>query len=363
VSQRVLITEYLQSRLGPDSDSAYEVTYYLWRRNRRRAPWFVTGRRRSAPGESDGGYTYEIWVVAILGRLKADGELSAESGSGPCTDLKEAVADVAAGRVTGTVWKIDDLSEGMAAGLIGMPEKLQGLVDGPLAAAAGAAGLPAPEAAISSDVADTLLLKPVMRPIGNVLHGLEILGAIAGVVTGLPGLSALCLKHLVHDKITGLIGKAFSRAISGADKAPDRQPPAAAAPEARGRLDEPAIASPQPGTSKVPSATAGREPSRPRRRGTVVRVQAAPGRLRTHEERLRAAAPTVSSEETAQLSHPGRSSYRRRAAAARRPMDTPSHDRSAESPLPPYPPKAAPPLSRAPNARDSRPGRNTGMSR
>ena len=360
--QRVLITEYLQSRLGPDSNSAYEVTYYLWRRKRRRAPQSVTGRRLSAADDSDGGYTYEIWVVGIPRRPKADDEPSAKSSSGPGMDLKEAIADVVAGRVTGAIWKIDDLSERRAARLIGMPEKLQGLVDGPLRATAGAVGVAAPAAAFSGDVAGTLLLKPVMDPVDYVLHGLEIVGAIAGFVTGLPGLSALCLKHLVHDKITKLLGKAFSRAISGPDKAPDRQPSAVASPEAASRLARLATSSRPPGTSKVPSATADSEPRRPRR---PARVRAAAGQLGTHECRVRAAAaPTVASEETAQRIRPGRSSYRD-GAAADRPMDTQSRDLWGKPPLPADPPTATAPLpADPPTAADPMPtGRSAIYSR
>ena len=360
MSQRVLIAGYLRSRLGPDSNSAYEVTYYLWRRKRLRAPRSVTGRRLSAADDSDGGYTYEIWVVTIPRRRKADDEPSAESGGGPGLDLKEAVADVAAGRVTGAIWKIDDLSERRAARLIGMPEKLKGLVDEPLGTAAGAIGMPAPAAVFSGNVAGTLLLRPVMEPVENALHGLEIVGAIAGLVTGLHGLSALCLKHLVHDRITKTLGKAFSRAISGPDKAPDRQPSAVASPEAAGRLARPATASRPSGTSEVPSATTDSEPWRPRRHP---RVRAATDRLGTHESRVLAAAPIVASEETAQGIRSGRSSYRDGAAAGR-PMDTPSRDLLAESPLPPDPPMdRQPPLSRGPNVLDSRPGRITGPSR
>jgi hypothetical protein len=222
VSQRVVIAEYLWSRLDADGNSAYEVTYDLWRRP---ASWPVTGR-----------YTYEIWVVAIPRQRSADGETGAESGSDSGEDLKQAIADVAAARVTGAAWKIDDLSEGQAARLIGMPDKLQGLVDEPLRAAAGATGMPDPVAAFSGDVTGTLLLKPVMGPVKKALHGLEIVGAIAGLVTGLHGLSALCLKHLVHDRITEILGDAFSRAISQPRaRELDERPSTATGPEAPGR--------------------------------------------------------------------------------------------------------------------------------
>lgn len=354
MSQRVLIAELLRSRLGTRSSSAYEVTYYLWRRKRRPAPWSVTGRRRSAADDSDGEYTYEIWVVAIPRQLAADRALSAESASGPGGDLKQATADVAAGRVTGAIWKIDDLSEGNAARLIGMPDKLQGLVDEPLGALAGAVGMPAPAAAFTGNVAGALLLNPFMGPVESALHGLEIVGAIAGFVTGLPGLSALCLKHLVHDKITRLLSKAFSRGISGADKALDRQPSAGASPEAVGSLTRPATASRPPTTSEATRGRAGSEPWIPQGR-TMRRTGRPPGS--DADDGWGLPARTVPPEVTAKRLRSARSLHHRPAAAGA-PVDTMS-GLLEEPPLPADPPT----LSNSPSAPDSRPGRITGMSR
>lgn len=233
MARSVLIAEDLQSRLGAGSDTEYEVMYYLWRRKRRAVPWFAAGR-----------YRYEIWVTALPRRLSAGrgpspesaSSLSPESASSLGEDLKQAIAGVAAGRVTATIWKIDDLSEGQAAALIDMPDKLQRLVDEPLRAAVGATGMPDPVAAVSADATGTLLLKPVMGPVKKALHRLEIVGVIAGLVTGLHGLSALCLKHLVHDRTTRMLGEAFSRAISqpGAREL-DKRPSADAGPEAPSR--------------------------------------------------------------------------------------------------------------------------------
>jgi hypothetical protein len=322
VGQEVLIAEYLRSRLGIDSNSAYEVTYYLWRRKRRPAPSYVAGRRLSAADDSDGGYTYEIWVVAIPRQRAVGGELSAESGSGPGMDLKQAVANVSAARVVGAIWRIDDLAEGQAATLIGMPEKLKGLVDEPLGAAAGVIGMPAPAAVFSGDVAGTLLLRPVMEPVENALHGLEIVGAIVGLVTGLHGLSALCLKHLVHDRITKMLGDAFRWAISGAAKAPDRRLSEAPGPAAAGRPAEPATVSWQPTPSEVTRVNVSSEPRIPQGRGR----------------------PTT---------------FPRRRAAAGAPTDTPP----AGPPLAKNPAPAVRPLPAASSAVDSRPGQITGPPR
>jgi len=358
VSQRVLIAKHLQSRLGPDSEYRYEVTYYLWCR-KRSVPWFAPSRRRrSAADDNDGEYTYEIWVVAIPGQLSVDHELGAESASGPDEDLKQAIADVAADRVTGAIWKIDDLSADQAAVLIGMPEKLQGLVDEPLAAAAAAAGMGDFAAEFTGQVAGAMLLRPVMEPVESTLRGLEIVGVIAGLVTGLHGLSALCMKHLIHDKITKMLGDAFSQAISNAIKAPDRASSAAAGPGADGRSAEPATASGQPATFGVTHVTADSEDEVPRRR-TRLRF----GRWRAaHEDDIReAVARTVASEETTQRLRRGKDLHHH--AAAGGPMDTPSAGLLGELPLPENPPTAVSWLSTDVSSRGSRPGRAAGPSR
>jgi len=329
VSETVLITEYLQSRLDLGSDSAYEVTYYLWRQTRRRpAAWFVMGR-----------YSYEIWVVATPGR-KPDGELNAGG------ELKEGIADVAADRVIGMAWKIDDLSAGTAATLIGMPEKLQGLIDEPLIAAAGFV-LPGPLGSFTGEVAGTLLLKPVMEPVGKFLDGLEIVGAFAGVVTGQPGLSALCLKHLVRSRMTRLLGDAFKRAIGGADKAPDRRKSPPVRPEAARGATEPETASRPPTTARAPSTRGGSEPGRSHRRYRVPADR--PLQPRTGRAGA-SAARTAPSEGTGQRipSERTRSSHPSGAAVPARGMDAMSHDWWGEPPLPPDPPLTPPPLPSGP---------------
>jgi hypothetical protein len=358
VSQRVLIVEHLQSRLGPYSKYRYEVTYYLWRR-KRSAPWFATSRRhRSAVDDNDGEYTYEIWVVAIPGQLSADHELSLESASGLGEDLKQAIADVAAGHVTGAIWKIDDLSGDQAAVLIGMPEKLQGLVDEPLAAAAAAAGIGSSAAEFTGQVAGAMLLKPVMEPVDSTLRSLEIIGVIAGLVTGLHGLSALCLKHLIRDKITKTLGDAFSQAIGNAIKGPDRRSSAAAWPGAAGRPAEPAVAPRQPATFGVTPVTAYSQDEVSRGR---VRLRSGPRPAAYKDHGGEPAARTVASEETTQRLRRGKDLHH--GAAADAPVDTLSAGRLAEPPLPDEPPTAVSWLSADVSSLGSRPGRAAGPSR
>jgi hypothetical protein len=98
----------------------YKVTYYLGR------------RERDTAYDADGKYGYEIWVLAELQSAEAapplqpsvDRELSPESASDLGKHLKAAIDDVAAGRVEGIIWKIDDLSEGQVARLVDLPDRL-----------------------------------------------------------------------------------------------------------------------------------------------------------------------------------------------------------------------------------------------
>jgi hypothetical protein len=143
------------------------------------------------------------------------------------------------------IWKIDDLSEGQVAGLIDLPDRLQALAVKPLDDLAGAAGLPAPVASFNSDVAGTMLLKPIMEPVESVLHGLEVAGTIIALLTGAHGLLVTCLKHLIRDKLGDMLSDAFGRAISAATEALGCQPSATAAPEAAGGATGAATESPQ----------------------------------------------------------------------------------------------------------------------
>jgi hypothetical protein len=248
VSQKDWTVKYLLPRRrhrrpppGDDGECMYEVTYYLGR------------RERDTAYDADGKYAYEIWVLAELQSAEAapllqpsvDRELSPESASDLGKHLKAAIDDVAAGRVEGIIWKIDDLSEGQVARLIDLPDRLQALAVKPLDGLAGAAGLPAPVASFSSDVAGTMLLKPITELVESALHGLEVAGTIIALLTGAHGLLVTCLKHLIHDKLGDMLSDAFGRAISAATEALGRQPSATAAPEAAGRATVAATESPQ----------------------------------------------------------------------------------------------------------------------
>ncbi len=267
MSQKVLTVKYLPPRRrrrrpppGDDCECMYEVAYYLGRRG------------RDTAGDGDGEYAYEIWVVAELQPAEAaparplqpsvDRELSPESASNLGKDLEAAIDEVVARRVEGMVWKIDDLSEGQAAALIDLPDTLQALAVKPLDGLADTAGLPAPEASFSSDVAGTMLLKPIMEPVENVLHGLEIVGTITAVLTGAHGLLVTCLKHLIHDKLGGMLSDAFGRTISAATEALRRRPSATEASEAAGGVSVAATESPQSSIGPV-SAYRAPAPAKP----------------------------------------------------------------------------------------------------
>lgn len=240
--QRVSITEYLQSRLGPDSNSAYKVTYYLGR------------RRRSSEDDGDDTYLCEIWAVAELQpaeaavlplQLSVDRELSPEAASGLGKDLKAAIDDVMADRVERMVWKIDDVPEDQVADLLNLPDGLQALAVTPLDTLTRAAGLAAPVASFSSDVAATMLLKPIMEPVKSALHGLEVVGTIIGLLTGAHGLVVTCVKHLIRDELGSMLSDGFGRTIDAANEALGREPSAAAAVDPAGEVTGLATESPR----------------------------------------------------------------------------------------------------------------------
>ena len=232
MSQSFLFVPSLQLRLrrlgslGDDGQYMYEVTRYV-------------GRRKRHPADEG---EYELWVVAVLRPLDPGAacprvpSASEESAEHLRENLQDAIADVAAGRVADMIWKADDLPGGTAAALIGLPDKMEALVDEPLGTLASGAGVPPPAASFTGDVAGVVLLKPVLKPVQSAVHGLEIAGAIVGLLTGMHPLVVTCVKHLIRDELSDMLAKAFSQVITDATIAADHQLSAAASPQA---ADEP----------------------------------------------------------------------------------------------------------------------------
>jgi hypothetical protein len=226
----------------PTPECVYEMTYCVGR------------RKRDPVDDGDGEYTYEIWITAeprpaqIAPARSSDPPVKAELGpesGGALDDLKQAIEAVAAGRVEGMAWKIDDLSERGAARLIGMPGRLRVLAGEPLDTLARAAGVPAPAASFSGDVASSMLLKPILAPVDSALRDLEIVGAVIGLLTGLHWLSVTCVKRLVHRELGSALTRAFDRVIRRTRRSPPLQRIGRASPPYRREPEEPQRPAPQ----------------------------------------------------------------------------------------------------------------------
>jgi len=225
------------------SQNVVMVTCYLGR------------RKRGSSAGHDGEYTYEVWVVAevrseaaVATERPGDHPIDASSAERLGEQLREAVADVEASHVEGLIWKSDDIPEGQLDGFIaGLPDRLQTLADKQLGALARTAGMPAPAAPISGEVAGAMLLKPALKPVKSAVRGFEVAGAVIGVLTGAHGLAFTCVKHLVGD----MLGALLSQMFSDATKAQRGQPAATFGPEAAGEVREAATESPESSTGPV----------------------------------------------------------------------------------------------------------------
>jgi hypothetical protein len=194
------------------SQSARIVTYYVCRRKRR---YLVSG-------EAD--VTDELWLVAVIGpQQDADAVpqwiLNSDLDTGAAQHvgerLNEALAESMADRIAEMTWKIDDgLSDGQVADLVAsLPDRVKTIAQGKLDSLAQVAGVPAPVALLGADVTATLVLSPVLKPVENGLHTLEIVGIVIGLVTGLHPLVIACAKHLAHDEFGSMLTTAIKQAM------------------------------------------------------------------------------------------------------------------------------------------------------
>lgn len=200
--------------------------------------WYVCRRKRCdlRPGEED-GLSYRVWLVLVVCPERAD--TASEAVLNDCLDLdtadeaverlKEAVAEVLAGRLEGAVWKTaDDLSADQVAGLLaGLPDMIKTIAEKPLGILGGAAGLSAPVVSFGADIAATLVLKPTLEPLQSTVHVLEVVGIVLGLAAGMHPLVITCVKHLAYDEFGGALTHAFEQIMSPTDaQALDTQPPA-----------------------------------------------------------------------------------------------------------------------------------------
>jgi hypothetical protein len=195
------------------SQAVVVVNCYVLRRRR---------LRRAARGlaeEKQYEYVYEMWVVSEAVSVTAATAV-ADSGDttvGALMDrLTKSVADVAAGRVEGLIWKSADLPGQQALNLVAdLPDIVRELAAKQLGGAPEAAGVAAPVAVFGSQVAAAFGLEPVLGPVEDFLHGLELVGVLIGVVTGQMHLAVLCTEHWLHDEVSSAVPAVVERLVKG----------------------------------------------------------------------------------------------------------------------------------------------------
>jgi hypothetical protein len=195
----------------------------LVRRRRQKSRRALPGLREKKHCEYE--YVYELWIVSA-----AVCDPAAVSVIGPGDSTVEAlrerlttsVADVAADRVEGLIWKSADLCGQDALNLVAdLPGIAQELAARPLGRAAEAVAVLAPAAVFGSQVAAAFVLEPVLGPAADILHGLELAGVLIGLVTGQGHLVVLCASHWLHDEVGGAMAAVGERLVKGLSDAPD----------------------------------------------------------------------------------------------------------------------------------------------
>ena len=128
--------------------------------------------------------------------------------------LRQAVAESAACLIEEMIWKIaDDPSEAeqVASLIADLPDAVKTqawrLLEGP----AGAAGVPAFAAVPASDIVTAVLLDPILEPVEDALHVLEVVGVVIGMAVGLHPLVITCVEHLAFDQIGSALTTAIKR--------------------------------------------------------------------------------------------------------------------------------------------------------
>jgi hypothetical protein len=207
--------------------SRHAVIVTLYRRRRRR-PASVSDRR-----DED---TYQVWLFLDLSLAEGAGAVPGSVvGPVPGADaeglrerLWQAVAESVADPVEEMLWKIaDGSSQEQVSGLIAdLPDSVKTqarrLLEGP----AAAAGVPALAAVPTSAIVTSVLLDPILEPVEDGLHALEVVGVVIGMAIGLHPLVITCLEHLAFDQV----GSALTTAIKHMMKSDLRQSAAVSAP-------------------------------------------------------------------------------------------------------------------------------------
>lgn len=188
---------------------------------RTRTLTFVYRRKRRGRGLRKNKDMYQVWVLTEViteeeARYLPESALKRGTIESLCEHLKEALAKSMADRVQQMVWKsADNLSEQQAADLIAnLPDMAKMPVETLTDKLATAARVPAPVAELGSDTIATFVMRPVLEPAERALHGLEVIGIVVGLVTGLHPLAMLCVKYLAHDEFGSVLASGFERLLA-----------------------------------------------------------------------------------------------------------------------------------------------------
>jgi hypothetical protein len=146
---------------------------------------------------------------------------------GPVKRLTEASAKTAANYIEGEIWRVWQTSDDLLIDqtinfLIGMSDNLHEVVRNSLESLADGAGVSAPVNLVGANVIATLLTDPITEPIEDVEHGLELVGILVGLVTGIHPLVMTCAKYLIHDEISRILSEGIKNALDSTFKSLER---------------------------------------------------------------------------------------------------------------------------------------------
>jgi hypothetical protein len=186
------------------------VTCYLCRR-----------KRRGTDPDRDEIF-YQVWLhveahtageAAPLAEPVLDTALNHSSAELLREQLIEDLSEGLADSLEDSVWKtVDDLSGQQFADFIAnLPDSMKAVLGDPVESMATSAGVALPVARLGGDVAATLVLRPILEPVEKTVHGLEVIGIVVGLVTGMHPLIIVCAKHLAHDELGSLAAAGFEQ--------------------------------------------------------------------------------------------------------------------------------------------------------
>jgi len=182
----------------------------------------VRQERLWQPGSDDLEYgsCYQIIILTIVFDEQDATEATILLKNASTTEeilkrLKEAALSVLSDKITGLVWTTGYLGKDQALRVLNWlgnePDILQESLTQSLARPAAEAGAPEPLTDFSAGSVAEMLLDPILKPVRDGTHVIEIAGVVIGALTGVHPLAFLCAKLLAHDEISSSIAKALAQ--------------------------------------------------------------------------------------------------------------------------------------------------------